>query len=178
MNRYWLTLCVLILGGASLMWSAQAENGKSKEQLLFSAEDETFDHPLPIPRGVLEILRKDTQVLQYLEAVKKSPDELTGRPFLASQVHLDGPDELDLIVMGIDRLRGANVATFWVFRSLNNQFELVLKITAHGLRVETSRWKGLRNIEAGTVTGSKVYIDVHKFDGTRYKLYHSKSTAM
>jgi hypothetical protein len=144
----------------------------AKEQTLFGAEDATVERPVKVPEGALELLRKDDTVIQYLHAEKQSADHLTSEPFLASEIHLDGPKETDLIVMGIGRLRG-NAATFWVFRDLQHGYALVLKVTSHDLRVETSRWKGLRNITAASPVAGFATEVSYRFDGARYQ-YHRK----
>jgi len=145
-----------------------------KEQSMFGAEDETVDRPVNVPGGALEILRKDEWVLQYLKAEGKSPDQLTSEPFLASEIHLDGPKEIDLIVTGTGRLRG-NVATFWVFRKLPEGCRLVLKATAQSLVVRRDRWKGFRNMSVGSpIAGLSVEV-FYRFDGKQYRYYRKKS---
>lgn len=144
------------------------------EQSAFSAEDEKVDSPVKVPDGVLEILRKDQRVLQYLEAERKSPTELTSEPFLASEIHLDGPKEIDLVIIGIGWFRG-NGATFWVFRNLPDGYRLVLKATAHDLIAQRARSNGFRNISTGSpIAGSSIEI-VYRFDGKKYEQYRTRS---
>lgn len=146
-----------------------------KEQSLFSAEDQTADSPIKLPDGALEILRRDEQVLRFLAAEDKSPQDLTTELFLASEIHLDGHEETDLIALGEGRLRGANVVTFWVFRKLPNGYRLVLKTTAAGLRVERTKSKGFRNIStASPIAGSSVET-FYTFDGKEYKQFRTRS---
>ncbi len=169
-------MLVLIVGLLDVAWAAQRAKGpRPKDQSLFSAEDETVQRPVAIPEDALQILRNDDQVLQYLKAEGKSPDELTTESFLASEIHLDGPDEKDLIVVGADRLRGANVATFWIFRKSSQSYQLILKAAAHDLRVQKVRSKGYRDIETASPIAGTAHIDVYRFDGKQYRLYRSKS---
>lgn len=102
-----------ILGVASIGQSSKEP--AAEEQSLFGAEDDTVEKPVNLPTRVLQILAKDEHVAQYLKAQGQSPDELTTESFLASEIHLDGPHEIDLIATGIGRLRG-NAAAFWVFQ--------------------------------------------------------------
>jgi len=143
--------------------------------MLFSAEDTATEHSVVLPEDVLKVLRRDEQIVRTLKAEEKSADELTTESFLASEVHLDGPSEVDLVVIGEGRLRGANVVTFWVFRKSGQGYALVLKTTAHDLKIQTARWKGFRNIETASLIAGIAQVDIFRFDGTQYRHYRSKS---
>lgn len=179
-NRIWNAKLGFRVGLTILALIASSEARQSKpasrtEQSLFGAEDVAVDRPIGVPEGALQVLRKDEQILRYLEARGKSADELTTESFLASEIHLDGPDEIDLVVMGNDRLRGANVATFWVFRKLTNSFSLVLKTSAHDLRIQKTKWNHFRNIQTASPIAGEAYFAVYKFDGQQYKISERKS---
>lgn len=170
-----ILLTVIVTIFPSLTEAQAPENTSDKEQSVFGGEDETVVHPIKVPPGVLEILRKDKQVLRYLDAEQKAAHELTTEPFLASEIHLDGPNEIDVIVMGEGRLRGANVVTFWLFRKLADEYRLVLKATAQSLLVLRARWNGFRIISAGSpIAGSSVEV-FYRFDGKQYQYYRKKS---
>lgn len=170
----------MLLALVAITFSApiEAQSREEKpvnEQSLFGAEKETLDRPVKVPNGALEILRKDEQVLRYLNSERESTHELTTESFLASEIHLDGQEEIDLIVIGKGRLRGANVVTFWIFRKLREGYCLVLKTTATGLRVGRARWKGLRSIStASPIAGSSVEA-FYRFDGKKYQQFRTKS---
>ena len=106
------------------------------EQSSFSMEDKTFTRGVSVPDAVLGMLRKDERVLSYLQAIDKTPQELTTEPFVAFEIHLSGSEEKDLIVMGTGGLLGANVTPFWVFRKRSSGYQLVLHVFAHDLKVE------------------------------------------
>lgn len=74
-----------------------AEKSPDYEQTDFSSDDENWERPLKAPEEVLRIIR--TQL-------KSAPDELPTNWLVASEIQLDGPEEKDLIVMGIGGLRG------------------------------------------------------------------------
>jgi hypothetical protein len=102
-------------------------------------EDKSFTRGVSVPEAVLGMLRKDERVLTYLQAIDKTPQELTTEPFVASEIHLSGSEEKDLIVMGTGGLLGANVTPFWVFRKRSLGYQLVLHVFAHDLKVENAR---------------------------------------
>jgi hypothetical protein len=152
-----------------------AKNTGSKEQRLFDADDITVEHPVALPTGALQVLRKDEQVLLSLKAEGKSADELTPMSFLASEIHLDGTRETDLIVIGVGKLRGANVSPFWVFRQ-SQGYDLVLKVVARGLCVLSTTWNGYRIIEAGSALSSTSYTTQYRFDGKKYRPFKKESS--
>jgi hypothetical protein len=168
----WVALVVII--SPVLIGAPTADNKPRKEQSLFGAEDETVDRPVKVSDSTLEVLRKDEWVLQFLKMENKSPDQLSSESFLASEIHLDGPRENDLIVTGIGRLRG-NVATFWVFRNLPEGPQLVLKTTSQSLLVQSARWKGFRNISAASPIAGYSVETFFRFDGKKYQQFRRKS---
>jgi hypothetical protein len=154
---------------------AQGKQIGPPEQTQFSAEDESVQKPVSIPDDVLAILSKDELVRDELE--EEMPPE--GKPpqawFSASAVHLSGPDEIDLVVLGESLLRGANVITFWVFRSAHNAYELVLTAPAHDLIVQKTRWNGYKEIEMSAesaVTFTRVQF---RWDGRKYAEFREKT---
>ncbi len=175
MNRNRAMLVIMTVGLFAVACAAQSvKRAGVKEQSRFSAEDDTVNRPVDVPEGVLQILRRDERVRLYLEAEEKSPEELTTASFLASQIHLDGVDEVDLIVIGEDRLRGANVVVFWIFRKSPQGYKLILKVAAHDLEVLNTRWKRFRNIRIFSLTAGTISTVVFRFDGKKYQEYQSK----
>lgn len=135
---------------------AKAQNNQKTsphEQTEFSSEYDTVDHPVRLPEGVLQILKDDRHVLLAMRGNNMPPDQLPPNAwFVASQVHLARPDEADLMVMGVEELRGADVNTFWVFRRTPGRYELVLHIAVHDLKVLDRVSKGYRDIQTWSST--------------------------
>jgi hypothetical protein len=169
-----LATIVTILTIGSARPAQNSEKIPMPEQTLFGAEDNAMEKPVNLPKTVLQILAKDDLVIQYLKAEEKSPDELTTESFLASEIHLDGPNEIDLIATGIGRLRG-NVATFWVFQPSPHGYKVTLRTVAQGLRVLDTRSKGYRDIQTGSPIAGSAHVAVYCFDRTRYRLCKTKS---
>jgi hypothetical protein len=164
-------LALLVTCGSGI---AQEKPPALSEQTEFSTEDEAVKNPVPIPEDVLAILGADLMVRD----VMKNGDLPVEKPplswFSASCIHLADPRENDLVVMGQGQLRGANVITFWVFRSAANGHVLVLTAPAHDLIVKTMRWKGLREIEMLAATAAQVHTVLFRFDGREYKVFREK----
>jgi hypothetical protein len=158
--------------------SAQGKHPSPPEQRQFSAEDEGVKRPVAIPDDVLTILSKDEFIRDVLEDEKPPAGKLPQAWFSASAIHLGGPDEIDLVVLGEGRLRGANVITFWVFRPTPHGHELVLTAPAHDLIVKNTRWKGYREIELLCATAVQLSSVLFRWDGRKYIVFQKKSEPM
>jgi hypothetical protein len=151
-----------------------------QEQSQFSAEQEDVGipirRPVSLPDAALQVLRNDKRVALCLER-ENLPSGIPVRWFIASEIHLDGPDEIDLVVQprmlrdapAENRcLFGANIAPFWVLRKTAQAYTVVLEIDAHDLSVLNTRWKRYRNIEAYAMTAGDVHSILYRFDGQKY----------
>jgi hypothetical protein len=134
-----------------------AAKSSRSEQTHFSAEDERVQHPIKIPQSVLAVIDEDENMLS------------------ASEIHLAGSTEKDIVVMAVGLLRGANITTFWVLRPTDRGFEMLLDAPVHDLIVKNSRSSGYRDIELLSATAVTVSTVLVKFDGKKYQTYKSKS---
>jgi hypothetical protein len=132
-----------------------------QEQLHFSAEEE-IQTPVSLPEEIVRIL-------ENAEDVRTVPrGDLPSDSFSASAVHLDGKDEVDIVVQGVGLLRGANITPFWIFRPNRGAYSLVLHTYAHDLIIKHSRTKEMLDIDSARISGVAVTITNFKFDGRRY----------
>jgi hypothetical protein len=125
-------------------WVLLAQSSKSSapsqsEQSDFGIEleAEPVQRPVELPRAALDALTEDNRVARCLEKNSLSPSELPSNWFVASGIHLDGPDEVDLIVLPGGRIAdtpagkispnaclvGANTAQMWVLRKTQTGFQ-------------------------------------------------------
>ena len=142
---------------------------KSHEQLHFSAEDETVQHPANIPQDAWNILQKDSYVQNVLHDENLTAEQLPQSWFLASAVHLDGPQESDLVVIARSELMGANVTTFWLFIQTPKGMKLVLTAPAHDLFIKSSRSHGHRDINMVGMTAIRILSVIFRYDGDQYR---------
>lgn len=155
--------------------STQIKQPLPSEQMQFSAEDEGVKRPVAIPDDVLAILSKDEFIRDVLEDEKPAVGKLPQAWFSASAIHLGGPNETDLVVLGEGPLRGANVITFWVFRPTPHGHELVLTAPAHDLIVKNKRWKGYQEIELASATAVQLTSVLFRWNGRKYAEFSEKS---
>jgi hypothetical protein len=160
-------LTSLVAGAANICF---AQHHPPPEQHVFGAEDENFQRPFALPRAILDVLRRDPMVKDSLEDKNIPPDQLPGSWFQASEVHLAGPDERDVIVMGHCPVCGANVAPFWVFRPARKSYELIMFGGGLALEIMRHRTNGYRDIETSMVVTQKPWSGVWRFDGKKYQL--------
>lgn len=162
----------IVLTGSS---GAPAQRHAQTEQRHFSAEDEGVQRPVSIPQSVLDILVKDDGVREVME--NEDPPRKTAPEswFSASEIHLAGPNEKDLIVVGEGSLSGANVVMFWVFRPAAGGYDLVLTGSAHDLDVLNKRWQGYREIELSAESAVEFFSSTFRWDGHRYVKFRGVS---
>ncbi len=146
---------------------AASQGSHPLEQVEFSAEDSGVKRPVPIPMDVLAALRNDVIVQSVLEDQKIPAEKTPPSWFSASAIRLSGPDQVDLVVMGVG-MRGYHMIEFWVFRATAHGHELVLNAPARDLRVENTRWHGYRDITFTSAMGEQIWC---RFDGERYTKY-------
>jgi hypothetical protein len=109
-----LTIAVVLGRGVE---SQQSKKRASQEQTRFGLE-ESVNQPVRIPEPVQFIQSTDPDV-----RTSRCVDEDQSLPkisvswFEASQIHLTGPKEMDLLVKAKDGcLFGANIGPFWLFK--------------------------------------------------------------
>ena len=140
------------------------------EQYLFSAEDTSVRRPVAVPEHALQLLAKEPGVLATLKAERIPEARPPQAWFLASEVHLGGPREPDLVVIGVGPLRGANVGEFWVFERTEAGYRIVLSTSAMQLEILGSKSNGYRNIRGTRLIGAtKISSVVFRFRGGKYQ---------
>lgn len=171
MKTYQLALMTLVAAMTTSLAATQKQSASKqsqREQADFGADEEKLDRPVPVPDEVVQKIR---------EVDNAPPDELPAEWLLASEIHLDGPNEIDLVIMGTGKLRGAHIVHFWVFRKKQTGYEMVLATGGDALSVLKTRWKGFREIDAYGIglAGAEVTTVTYRFDGQRYQKFKTKT---
>lgn len=185
--------CFILLLALSLCGvagqSQQGDKTRQPEQLDFSMETEIvpIEKPVTLPEGALRLLEKEADVSSCMKDANLSPSQLPTSWFVGSKIHLDGPDEMDLIVLPSDLeatqpkhpapnacFFGPYTAKFWVLRMTRNGYELALTVHTHSLGVLKTGWKGHRDIETTVSTLNGTTTTLFRFDGKQYKLHNEK----
>ncbi|MGA7523460.1 MAG: hypothetical protein WBW84_13465 [Acidobacteriaceae bacterium] len=102
--------------------------------------------------------------------------------FEASEIHLDGPDEADLVVLPVaqgSRLlcfhSAEGIGWFWVFRQAGAHYELVLKTAGLGLTILHGRHHGYRDIQSGMAFGTHSSQTTYRFANGQYREYRREA---
>jgi len=166
--KLWFTLLALAIAIGQRAEGQTPAKVPQGEQMRFGLE-EPLEQPAPIPEDVLEILRRDSDV-RTCEIEGGSRDAILATWYEASQIHLDGPNEIDLIIKAKNAcLWGPNINPFWIFRGTRNSHRLVLSTIALGLQVLKTKTNGLRDVRGGAIVRLKPNYVTYKFDGRTYQ---------
>lgn len=181
-----LVLITAVLSVPQALTAQHTKPKDPKEQSEFGIERDIIpiQRPVTLPQGALDVLSKDDRIASCLENDELSAEELPANWFAASEIHLDGPNETDLVVLPGDRLPdtppdepsanacllGANTGQMWVLRQTRDGVRLVLSQVGLGLTVLSTRSNGLRDIQIGAAGMGYVDSIDYKFDGQSYAI--------
>lgn len=144
--------------------------------------------PVEIPSGALDVIADSLArgTVNCLKHHNISPERLPLSWFAGSEIHLDGPEEVDLIVQpnlpkiaahevplgeGAGCLLGANIGPFWVIRkNSSGRYSLLLATYALGLKILDSRANYYRDIEAVAATANTTGTTVYKMAVAQYQV--------
>jgi hypothetical protein len=169
---------------------------QQQEQTTFGSDaasaEEFTRKPVEVPAGALQVLR-DTLTMDRgtLYCIKKGglePDQVSASWFVGSEIHLDGPEEVDLIVRpnvfklgtrelpeAASCLLGAHVIPFWVLRNIGGRYSLLLETWVVTLGVLSSRTNGYRDIQTISSTAVTRTTLLYKMDVAQYQLAEKKT---
>jgi hypothetical protein len=183
---YCLVLTLLVTVPVGIARGQNSTNDQKQEQTAFDAEPDPdvmhISKPVEISDSALEALR-DTITGGRADCLKEggvTPERVPASWFIASAVHLNGTDEVDLVVLfnepAIEKPGGcllpAHGNYFWVLGpgSASGKYRLLLE--TEGLRLEAlnSRTNRYRDIRTGTIKAGSLY----KFIMHQYQLAETK----
>jgi hypothetical protein len=168
---------VLLLAALCISATAQSKPPHAAEQHSFGLgmDGPVVQHPVVISDAELAALANDD--LMHRELDQDPPiTKLTREGLEAAVVHLHGPNERDLIVVGSGApFMGANVGPFWVIRDLPTGPQVVLSTITLSLEIQRVSSNGLRNIETLAATAVEGSTTKFRFNGTKYVLFKESS---
>jgi hypothetical protein len=173
-----LGFCIFLLLEPSGVWGKTA-----KEQTSFDADSaRQIARPVPLPDSVLQILAQDTEVVACRKESPIPPGASLASWFMASEVHLDGPDEVDLVVLPVvqgNRFMcfhsAEGIGWFWVFHQVGAHYELALKTAGLGLTILDARHNGFKDIESGMAFGTHSSQTTYRYESGKYREYRREA---
>jgi hypothetical protein len=136
------------------------------EQKVFS---DTIEHPASLSPEVLKVLLASHPAKETFEILNESEKHDPSQLFQAAEVHLTSSNEVDLVVIGLGPMRGAENRWFWVVRSANKTPQVILFCGGDSLDVTDKKTHGYKDIGVVWMSSLETETSVYQFDGTFYK---------
>lgn len=154
-----------------------------KEQTSFDADSSSqITHPVRLPASVLQILAQDSEVAACRKENTIPSGVSPASWFVASEIHLGGPDEVDMVVLPAAQGKRflcfhsvEGIGWFWVFRQVGAHYELVLKTAGLGLIIRDTRHQGYRDIQSGAAFGMHSSQTTYRFENGKYREYRNEA---
>ena len=145
------------------------------EQRLFNRIDRPVERPVAVPPPIVQFLSRDQHIAEILESQSLLPEQLPPAWFRASEVHLAGPGERDILIIGAGPVPGANVTTFWIFRPTGTGYEPLLNgAPALALEIMKRRTNGYRDIKLSSATAMEVSTTGVPISGRRVPAFRGR----
>ena len=156
---------LLTLAGVALVAQGQAP---PPEQKVFS---DSVQHPVSLGPDVLRALLASHPAKETFDILDDSEKRDPSQFFQAAEVHLNTAtaDEVDLIVMGQGRMKGAEGRWFWVVRSARKNPDVVLFSGGDSLEVTDGKTHGYKDIRVVWMSSLETETTIYQFDGNVYQ---------
>jgi len=162
------TVFFVFAGLAGISLIARGQQAQSvPEQTLFS--NGSFQHPVTLSPEVLKVILASHPAKETFDILNDSEKSNPSQLFQAAEVHLRRPDEVDLVVIGLGRMRGAENSWFWIVGSARKDPQVILFGGGDSLEILTSKTKGYRDIGIVWMSSLETETTVYNFDGNYYK---------
>lgn len=144
------------------------------EQKFFS--DSPVEHPVTLSPKVLKVLLASQPAKGTFAAMNDSERAEPSQFFQAAEVHLRSSDDVDLVVIGIGRMSGADNTWFWVVRSARQDHpRVVLFSGGSALYLMDTRTNGYRDIRVVWSSASETDTTTYHFSVSDYRVWKKQS---
>lgn len=152
----------------------QPQNESTARKIVIPRTD-PFEYQVPLPPAVLEALLNDAVVKSSASSMTDYQRSNPSKLFIASEVRLGRPDEVDYIVAGNPPLCGVGSDFYWVVRPTARKPEVIFFGGGQAIEFLESRSHGYRDIRT---VGGTIWIleeNVYRFGGKGYKVWKKRS---
>jgi hypothetical protein len=164
---------ILVMASLGFPAAEREESNVAHEQTIFT-EGGPLQRSVPLSADVLKVLLATKEAKQGLAFVGESQQSNVTQLFRASEVHLSGPKEVDLVVIGVPPMAGVDHGWFWLVRSARKNPEILLFAGGDSLELMESRTLGYRDIRSVLPLASETHFSVYHYDDEYYKLWKEK----
>lgn len=131
-----------------------------------------FDHPVTLPRHVLDALRATEEAKDMQDKLKSYDRRQFASLFKAVKIHLVGLSELDYVVMGEFPMGGADAPWFWIVRFDKTHPKVIFFTFANGFEILNAGHSGYPDIRSLAYAGGLTYTEIYQYNGQHYVLMH------
>lgn len=167
-------LAAALVLAASCACGARGQAAAAGERMSFS-EDTPVQHPVALRPDVLRALFETQEARQVLNFASDAAQDDPARLFRAAEVHLAGPEETDLVVIGVPPMSGADAGWFWIVRETRNGPRVVLFTGANTLELAGSATNGYRDILTTWSSAAETQETTFHFDGKIYRGFEKRT---
>jgi hypothetical protein len=137
-------------------------------------EGKPFEHAAPISPEVLRVLAKSDEAKDILDSAAEAGRVNTAQLFRAREVHLNHGKDVDLVVIGIPPMSGADHGWFWVIHSARKNPKVVLYAGGDSLKLLGTTTHGYRDIFMILPLASETHCAIYHFEGNEYQIWKEK----
>jgi hypothetical protein len=140
------------------------------EQKLFSASDSPIQHPVTLSPDVLRVLLASQTAKETFAVLNDSQKANPAQLFQAGEVHLSSPDQVDLVVIGLGPMKGADAGWFWIVSSARKNPQVILFGGGDSLEVLDTKTKNYKDIRIVWSSSFETETTTYQFDGSIYQM--------
>jgi hypothetical protein len=164
-----ILLVLTALSGIALIARGQ-EAHPAAEQKLFSVSDNPVQRPVTLSAEVLRVLLASQPAKETFAVLNDSEKGNPAQLFQAGEVHLSSPDQVDLVVIGLGRMKGADANWFWIVSSARKNPQVILFGGGDSLEVMDTKTKSYKDIRIVWSSSFETETTTYQFDGSIYQM--------
>lgn len=153
----------------AMAWATPArETPRVAEQTTFT--NMPVQDPVTPSAAVLRTILAAHPAREAFAALDDSQRANPGQLFQAGEVHLSQSGQMDLVVVGLGPMRGADTTWFWVVASADKEPQLVLFSGGDSLELLNSKSHGYKDIRTAWSSPTETETTIYNFDGSEYQM--------
>ena len=151
---------------------AEEARAEATPVISFFSADESLQFPASLSPEILAVLLKTRQAGEGLEFASDRERADPAQLFRATEVHLSSSEGVDLVVLGIPPMSGADNDWFWIVHSSPHSAPRVLLFAGgYSLELLNNRTHGYPDIRSSWSSASETEETTYRFNGKKYKTF-------
>jgi hypothetical protein len=173
MRPGWIVLFALAaIAGIAVVAQAQGPRPAAEQKLFPNG---AIRHPVNLSPEVLKALLATKQVQAQFAVMDSTDTKNPSQFFRAAEVHLNQSSEVDLVVVGVSPMAGADNTWFWVVRSARKDPKVILFSNGSTLEVLDTKTNGYGDIRSVWSSAAReTDTTIYHFDGSDYRPWEKR----